>query len=237
MNHMQFLKRSPLFIFFIGACASVFSQTCEVDLQAIQGVYEGDCRKGKANGFGKSVGKDTYEGKFKAGLPDGDGVYTWSNGNSYTGHFSQGIKDGTGTMTYKSTRKQDSVVVGFWKKDAYVSRYERIYKVNFRSRKVSSVRIRHDVKGPHQITIRISSTGTGAATMQGRLPKVEITNLILIKGNYLNTFKNDSYSNKSEVTLLNASFPFGTQMIMGTETVEFELFEEGAYVVEININQ
>jgi len=237
MNHIQFLKRSILFVFSIAAY-SVFSQTCAVDMLAILGTYEGQCKKGKADGSGKSVGIDTYEGTFKSGLPDGEGVYTWSNGNTYKGQFVKGVKAGTGTMTYKSTGKRDSVVVvGFWKKDAYAGRFEKNYKLTMRTKKVSSVSFRHDIKGANQITIRIASTGTGAATMQGRTPKVDITNMIIMKGNYLNTFANDSYASRSEVTLLSASFPFQAQIMMGTEMIEFELFENGSYVVEVEINQ
>jgi len=42
-----------------------------------------------------SVGDpNTYEGDFKAALPDGSGTYTWSNGNSFKVKFEKGLKQG-----------------------------------------------------------------------------------------------------------------------------------------------
>jgi len=45
---------------------SSFAQTdCAVELASIRGKYEGDCKKGLANGKGKPIGTDTDEGEFK----------------------------------------------------------------------------------------------------------------------------------------------------------------------------
>ena len=37
-------------------------------METLKGTYTGECKKGKANGRGKAVGTDTYEGFFKTGL-------------------------------------------------------------------------------------------------------------------------------------------------------------------------
>jgi hypothetical protein len=77
------------------------AQDCSVEKAEIKGSYSGDCKKGKANGKGKAAGTDSYEGDFRAGLPDGNGTYKWSNGNEYTGAFAKGLKEGRGTLVYK----------------------------------------------------------------------------------------------------------------------------------------
>ena len=48
---------------------------------------------GKENfNFGK------YEGHFKDGLRDGDGTFTWKNGNVYNGEWKCGLQDGLGAL-------------------------------------------------------------------------------------------------------------------------------------------
>src|SRR5437868_10788313 len=81
---------------------SLFSQDCAVEKESLKGIYTGDCKNGKANGNGKSVGTDTYEGDFKSGLPDGRGTYVWINGNQYTGKFVKGLKEGKGLIALKA---------------------------------------------------------------------------------------------------------------------------------------
>src|SRR5438045_9038664 len=102
----------PRLLFFIPAIiysGFVFAQDCVVEKESLKGSYSGDCRNGKANGKGKAVGTDSYEGEFKSGQPEGDGTYTWDNGNRYTGKFVKGLRDGKGTMFYKRTNTPDSI--------------------------------------------------------------------------------------------------------------------------------
>ena len=88
---MKIKKKVSGFVYLAGLLAgfylfpaNVFAQ-CEVIPDDIKGTYDGECKKGKANGFGKAVGTDTYEGEFKKGFPHGKGTYTWGNGNIFTG--------------------------------------------------------------------------------------------------------------------------------------------------------
>lgn len=98
----------------------IVSQTedCRVLLDDIAGSYEGDCHKRKAHGVGKAIGKDTYEGEFKKGYPDGKGKYTWINGDYYEGTFVKGKREGEGKMVYASVNA-DSVLTGYWEDDLY----------------------------------------------------------------------------------------------------------------------
>src|SRR6266852_3028718 len=119
--------------FFVATFASLLSmpckaQDCSVTLPALTGKYDGECKNGKAEGTGKVVGDDSYEGTFKAGLPDGKGKYTWKNGDSYDGQWTKGLKNCDGVMRYKLAEK-DSIVTGFWKKDKYIGLYEKPYVI------------------------------------------------------------------------------------------------------------
>ena len=60
---------------------------CKVLKPEIAGIYSGDCKKGLANGKGIAEGIDKYEGKFKDGLPHGNGTYQYANGEIYQGDF------------------------------------------------------------------------------------------------------------------------------------------------------
>ncbi|MEM9675360.1 MAG: hypothetical protein ACFB15_02005 [Cyclobacteriaceae bacterium] len=91
---------------------------CRVMVHDIAGSYEGDCHKGKAHGMGKAIGKDTYEGEFKKGYPDGEGTYTWINGDYFEGTFVKGQREGEGKMVYASVNA-DSILTGYWEDDLY----------------------------------------------------------------------------------------------------------------------
>lgn len=127
---------------------------CKVLMESIAGSYEGDCRKGLANGIGKAKGKDSYEGAFKKGLPHGLGSYTWSNGDVFTGNFKKGLKDGDGELRYGPAQYADSVLTGFWKEDQYMGLYEQPYKVLSKSGPVNRVVVRKLGDTPHHIEIR-----------------------------------------------------------------------------------
>ena len=93
---------------------------CRVMVDDIAGSYEGECLKGKAHGQGKAIGKDTYEGEFKKGYPDGKGTYTWINGDYFVGEFVKGEREGEGKMVYASVNA-DSVQSGYWEEDVLVN--------------------------------------------------------------------------------------------------------------------
>ncbi len=73
--------RLKLTIMLLLIFSAVFSQeTCKVLLPNIAGQYEGMCKNGRADGKGKAEGIDQYEGNFKDGLPNGNKIYRWKNG-------------------------------------------------------------------------------------------------------------------------------------------------------------
>ena len=100
-----------------------FSQVvnCKVLKPEIAVTYSGDCKKGLANGKGIAAGTDKYEGKFKDGLPNGNGSYQYANGNTYEGDFKGGMKSGNGKFTFQYMGK-DSTYMGIWKEDKLVKK-------------------------------------------------------------------------------------------------------------------
>lgn len=54
---------------------------------------------------------DTYEGEYRAGLREGEGVYVYkAKGWRYAGGFKAGLRHGLGTMTYSNGERY----VGYW---------------------------------------------------------------------------------------------------------------------------
>lgn len=66
-------------------------QDCKVDVEKLYSHYKGECKNGKADGAGKAVGKDMYEGQFANGKPHGQGTYTWDDKASFKGQFKNGV--------------------------------------------------------------------------------------------------------------------------------------------------
>ena len=67
--------------------------------------WSGACMDGKATGNGKAVwqsadGDSTYDGKFRAGKPDGFGIQRWAAGTHYKGQWRAGRLHGYGTFKY-----------------------------------------------------------------------------------------------------------------------------------------
>jgi len=106
------------FLFAFSTLAGYCQQECKVLLPALEGTYDGKCKKGLANGKGKAVGKDTYEGQFVKGLPSGKGTYYWANGDVYEGEWLFGKREGKGIFTFKYDGK-DSVLAGLWQSGEY----------------------------------------------------------------------------------------------------------------------
>ena len=103
-------------VIFYTCCSA--QEQCKVLSLPLQGSYTGECVNGLADGQGKAVGLDTYEGNFKKGWPDGFGTYTWNTGAVYTGGWKKGLRHGVGKYTYSINNKQ-VVEDGLWKNDTY----------------------------------------------------------------------------------------------------------------------
>lgn len=118
-NKLFYITLLSICIHFILCSDSFCQQSCKVVPKKLIGSYEGDCKKGAANGKGVAKGEDTYSGSFKSGYPDGEGIYTYSNGDVFTGTFYRGMLHGKGKMEVKNENIKDSVLEGYWFKNRY----------------------------------------------------------------------------------------------------------------------
>lgn len=115
----KYITRFPVFILGFLVIHAYTQDECKVLKPELIGTYNGKCKNGLANGKGKAIGKDVYQGTFKGGLPDGKGTYTWANGDSYTGEWANGYRDGEGTFKCTVDGEETSLT-GIWKEDVYI---------------------------------------------------------------------------------------------------------------------
>jgi hypothetical protein len=209
---------------------SVKAQDCQVLLPAIAGKYTGDCKKGKADGKGTSIGTDQYVGEFKAGLPDGEGTYTWKNGNVFKGVWVKGVREGMGSMAYKREGKPDSVVNGAWKKDAYVGKFDKPYIIHQQSTYFSDINVRkYGKSSENSITFNTTSGSSGIGT--------QLSNVQVYKGAIGQTLDGASTAMGSSKRLMDVTFPIRLTANVGSEQIDLEIDEPGAWTVAFTINK
>ncbi|MDN5211375.1 hypothetical protein QQ020_04915 [Fulvivirgaceae bacterium BMA12] len=217
-----------LLIFFVGAIAApvCFAQSsdCKVLTPALEGAYQGDCKKGKADGDGRAKGTDEYEGSFKKGLPHGVGTYTWNNGNSYEGNWKNGKKEGKGKLFLQRKNGGDSTVVGFWSKDKYVGEYKNPYKVHNKGPLVTGVRLSKISDVESYLELEFNSKGAAVAN-----PEFVVTT---IRGNFTGQ---QSFNRSAKV--FDITFPFRAIITHNGEAVEFEIFQKGAWKMVVDMNK
>jgi len=83
--------------------------------------WSGSCKKGYASGKGVAIYQQLdrtqyiYQGEFKKGKADGYGKFRWPSGKQYTGMWKNNNIDGTGVMTWPNGKKY----VGSFAKNVY----------------------------------------------------------------------------------------------------------------------
>lgn len=218
----KLLLLSYLFVLYL----NVHAQDCIVVTESLKGKYEGGCVKGKAEGFGKATGTDSYEGNFRNGQPDGIGKYNWKNQNYYSGSWKSGLRDGRGEMHYNTASGGDSIVSGYWKKDKYLGLYEKPYELIANTGKVTRVNCRISNKKGDDITFNVNKISEGL---------VSISDVYVLSGTYYN--KNaQRMGNISVLTLKQVTFPFNAIFTLENgETVQILFNEKADYEVEIQV--
>jgi hypothetical protein len=231
---MQFRSFFISILFIILLTIAGKAQDCAVAMASLTGKYEGECKKGKADGMGKAVGEDTYEGMFKAGLPSGKGKYTWKNGNWFDGEWLKGMKQGAGTMRYNLPGK-DSIATGFWKKDKYTGLYETPYIIYKRTVHVTAITFQQVNNWGKEVEFFLNTETVTSISNGGIVTKAEITDIQIIAGNYHKKTINDSYGKKIGYHLEEMTFPFRAIFSIdnGRDMFELEIFEPGKWMVEV----
>jgi hypothetical protein len=145
-----------IYLIIVALFISFFTngQDCIVKLEAISGNYVGACKKGLAHGKGISSGVDKYDGTFKKGLPDGQGTYTWANGDIYIGEFKKGVKSGSGKLTSSL-----GTISGFWAEDEYIGKEKYPYRLFSADNTISEIQITRKGSDKNQILIHYESKG------------------------------------------------------------------------------
>jgi hypothetical protein len=200
---------------------------CVVLLPKISGKYEGDCKKGKANGVGKAVGEDIYEGEFKKGMPDGMGKYTWSNGNVFEGNWKDGVKEGEGKLVVKRENLADSAMVGFWKDDEYIGKFENPFEIGSKSSNINKIMVVRKSIALNQVEINIMRKNS----------QVGISNLRI--NTNAGTFYDKKYT-VSEFPLemeieFDSKSPTGFGAAKEKFTCKLKIMEEGNWQVTIDL--
>jgi len=213
-----------------------YSQDCAVEKETLKGTYTGDCKKGKAHGKGKAVGIDTYEGDFKNGFPDGQGIYTWGNKNMFAGRYIKGLKEGKGVLTFRKEGAKDSVVEGYWKKDVYIGKNESPWQVISKTGSVTKVDVEYTPENTERIRIIVTNTTGGVSAIGGPMPQFRVDNVLVSKGFYDRKTSLESHLKSTETTLTNVTYPFRAKFQIAREEIEIEFFERGSYTVDISIN-
>ena len=227
-----------LLMVFIGGTL-LAQEMCKVTLTAIAGNYDGSCKKGKADGEGKSSGEDEYIGTFKEGLPHGFGKYFWKKGGSYEGEWVKGKMEGQGSRIYKREGKADSVVKGFWKKDVYVGRFEKPFVIHNQTNQIARIEIRKiSAEQTNTITLELSNTSGGIPSLgvSAAGVKASLTDLILVSGTYLRLVNMPSGPKGTSVKITEVSFPFRARYKIGTQEMTIEILEPGDWLINAFLN-
>ena len=166
------MKRKILLLvatIFVASYSSFSQDDCKAFIETYVAQYEGDCKKGLADGNGKTLGKDYYVGEFKKGKPHGKGKFTWENGNFYDGEWKKGLKNGLGKLVLRRELQEDSVITGLWKNDTYVGEEEEKEWQIINSRGVTRFKFQkvNDDNANNEVQIRFRRNGAKFNQMEG----------------------------------------------------------------------
>lgn len=208
-------------------------------MKELAGTYVGECKNGLANGKGEAKGNHHYTGSFKQGLPNGAGIYYYSDYQFYDGIFQNGIKEGKGEMHYINKLRPDSVVKGYWSGDEY--RGNKYTTYTFTSTELfDQTDISPSKDNGNTVTIEIGTTsGSPNGAPNSSVNYVLLLRDIVSPTGSIKTIKSKyETAFKSFVTLEIFSFPctlFGT--LSDNQTFEIELYKAANWKIRFYKNK
>jgi len=226
-------------IILIFGCKS-FSQECKVITPAFADKYEGECKKGLAQGLGEAWGNTThYKGEFKKGAVTGKGTLYFKDDSTYTGAVQDGIREGKGEMLYKlanGTDVRDSIVQGYWSADVYRGKSYTTYKVNS-SASFASYDISPSSGSGDLLTFEVTSTSGTPNTGNG----IYVSSLVVKCNNgegWGRLISSYDSNNTSFTTLQITCFPALIQgRLTNGNTFEMELYKAADWKIKFYINR
>jgi len=205
----------------ITVVAQVQASSCKVLLPQIAGSYEGECKKGLADGMGKAQGIDLYEGCFRKGYPEGHGKYTWKDGATFEGEWKKGQKNGYGVLT-NHPASQDSILTGYWIDDEYIGTEKSPFKVNNKGINVLGLNVTRVGTDKDQIVVEFNKNGKPLS-----IYSFSVTEVL---GGYSTILKSDFSK-----TLLNVRFPFRAEMAGGAYVFDITISQRGSWKIIVNV--
>lgn len=243
------MKTMLLVLIVLTSAVTVCAQDCTVSVDSLKGQYTGGCKKGKAAGTGTATGTDTYTGSFKNGYPDGEGKYTWKNGNWYQGQWQHGLFEGKGTLHKTNEGIKDTLIIitGFWKKGKYTGAFDKPYTLTALTNNFSDLSIRKVGKTKAEISIVIKSITSGASDIANlHLPKPRLISVQSVEGKFQHQLNdetssiiNNKYSFQQVTFPFHAVFTFETESQyhnLHTEKIELEILESGDWYLQLNLD-
>lgn len=224
---MKFLLLISVFLLGNLAFAQKQTSNCKVLSAKLQASYEGECKNRLANGEGTASGIDTYQGKFKDGVPHGKGKYVYADGSYYIGEFKNGLRHGEGTL-HEMNKEANTVTsgkLGLWKNDEFIEEVlEKKYKL---LQSVNTLSVTFDKPDERQERVEISL---------GSRSVLSDINVTASSGNSV-------VMGQSRVIIENCTYPlivrlnYNAQKGISQSTsvrVQFELESKGHWKVNVN---
>ncbi len=178
---------------------------CVVKVPALQGSYDGNCKKGLANGKGSAKGKDQYIGRFKAGLPHGKGTYIWASGAVYVGAWKKGVREGYGEFTSKIDGR-DSTIIGFWHNNEFLEDNKRFSLIPKRLGKAAEYLVTYRDNVDRYRFIRLGDGNRLEIQFKRQGFLLEPLNFLIINSSGIMSY------GANWVLIENVEFPFSAQM-------------------------
>ena len=215
---------------------------CKVEAKNLVGTYTGDCKNGYAHGKGEASGFQHYIGMFKRGLPDGKGVYNYSDSIYYSGKFQDGIREGKGEIHYMRSGMADSIIKGYWSGDEYRGDRYITYKFDGQG-KFDMFEFTPTAESGNTVTIGITTTsGTPDGTpvnFRGATGYVlTLSELVSTNGDRIRKISNFNSANKSSVTYEVTKFPASLYAVFSDgQSINIELYKAATWKIWLYVNK